>query len=100
MAKQWMLAGRALVATAAVGGTLVVTGLPAVAAVTRAVAYDGNTRLGFADTSGRRNLAACDTRSDGVGVFGRIELMNGTTVDVEDPTEPPMIAAIPPSART
>lgn len=84
MKNQWTLTGRTLVATAVVGGTLIVTGLPAAAAVTRAVVYSGSTQLGYAETNGKRNGAACDTRADGVGVYGRFELKNGTTVDVSD----------------
>jgi hypothetical protein len=49
------------------------------------VLNDGNQRMGFAElSSDRRGMAACDTRADNIGVYGRFELTNKTIIDVAD----------------
>jgi hypothetical protein len=76
-------------ALAAIGlsltGILVVSVSPASAETTRAWVVTHNTTRGFAVASDDHlSVAACDTRADNIGVFGRFQLANGTTLDVPD----------------
>ncbi len=75
---------RALVAVVIVAGALVLSAAPASAHLTQApVLNDANQRMGFAEVGAdHRTLAACDTRADGIGVYGRFELTNGQTIDI------------------
>jgi hypothetical protein len=49
------------------------------------VSDDGKTQ-GYATTSrNHTHFEVCDKRADGIGVYGRMKLRNGTIIDVVDP---------------
>jgi hypothetical protein len=50
-----------------------------------ATSQDGVNR-GYAEvTNNHTAFAVCDTKADGIGVYGRMQLQNGSIVDVVDP---------------
>jgi hypothetical protein len=86
MKKQLTTVRRLVVTVIAVAGILGSAVTPATAAVLQApVLNDANQRMGFAElSSDRRGMAACDTRGDDIGVYGRFELDGGQIIDIAD----------------
>lgn len=69
----------------AIVGTLTVGASPASAHTLRAYVVTGGVIRGYAEVNSTHlSFAACDTRSDGIGVYGRFKFKNGTTIDVSD----------------
>lgn len=80
-------AGRVIPAILSVGiaGMVLFSASPASAHTVRANVNSGGNQLGFAEVYNSHTwLAACDTRSDGVGVYARGWLSDGGYLDVND----------------
>lgn len=66
-------------------GALVVGTTPASAHLFRAYVVTGGTIRGFVEArADHLSFAACDTNADGIGVYGRFQLRNGTIIDISD----------------
>jgi len=73
--------------TAVTAGMLVFGASPASAHDKKywATSQDGTTRGYVVTQFNHTHFEVCDTRADGVGVYGRMKLRNGTILDIVDP---------------
>jgi hypothetical protein len=76
---------RLMVGFLVTAGTVAVGVVPASAHTRHAYVATAGVVRGYAEVrSNHLSGAACDTRADNIGVYGRFKLRNGSIVDVQD----------------